>query len=81
MVNSVIACFSPLTSEENGLSFFFISFADVEKYFLDILDKDDSLSSGIAAIKTLLMVLEKTKCEFTSLLLLCAINQRISACS
>ncbi|XP_055615885.1 translation initiation factor eIF-2B subunit alpha isoform X2 [Toxorhynchites rutilus septentrionalis] len=34
---------------------------DVEKYFLDILEKDDSLSSGIAAIKTLLMVLEKTK--------------------
>lgn len=34
---------------------------DVAKYFIDILDKDDSLSSGIAAIKTLLMVLEKTK--------------------
>ncbi|XP_058811971.1 translation initiation factor eIF-2B subunit alpha [Topomyia yanbarensis] len=34
---------------------------DVERYFLGILDKDDSLSSGIAAIKTLLMVLEKTK--------------------
>ncbi|XP_055612811.1 translation initiation factor eIF-2B subunit alpha [Uranotaenia lowii] len=34
---------------------------DVEHYFLDILEKDDSLSSGIAAIKTLLMVLEKTK--------------------
>lgn len=34
---------------------------DVAKYFIDIVDKDDSLSSGIAAIKTLLMVLEKTK--------------------
>ncbi|XP_055544140.1 translation initiation factor eIF-2B subunit alpha isoform X1 [Wyeomyia smithii] len=34
---------------------------DVEQYFLGILDSDDSLSSGIAAIKTLLMVLEKTK--------------------
>ncbi|XP_058456076.1 translation initiation factor eIF-2B subunit alpha [Malaya genurostris] len=34
---------------------------DVEQYFLGILDEDDGLSSGIAAIKTLLMVLEKTK--------------------
>uniref|UniRef100_A0A8D8JD74 Translation initiation factor eIF2B subunit alpha n=3 Tax=Culex pipiens TaxID=7175 RepID=A0A8D8JD74_CULPI len=34
---------------------------DVETYFLDLLQKDDSLSSGIAAIKTLLMVLEKTE--------------------
>lgn len=36
---------------------------DVEKYFSDLLNKDHNLSAGIAAIKTLLMVLEKTKCK------------------
>lgn len=40
------------------------SLSDVETYFLDLLQKDDSLSSGIAAIKTLLMVLEKTECKW-----------------
>lgn len=35
----------------------------VEKHFLDELDKDKKLSAGIAAIKTLLMVLEKTNCK------------------
>lgn len=36
---------------------------DVEKYFSQLLNKDKSLSAGIAAIKTLLMVLEKSKCK------------------
>lgn len=36
---------------------------NVEKYFSDLLSKDQSLSAGVAAIKTLLMVLEKTKCK------------------
>uniref|UniRef100_A0A182QPF1 Translation initiation factor eIF2B subunit alpha n=1 Tax=Anopheles farauti TaxID=69004 RepID=A0A182QPF1_9DIPT len=34
---------------------------DVASQFVSILEKDDNLSPGIAAIKTLLMVLEKTK--------------------
>lgn len=37
---------------------------DVEKYFSDLLSKDESLSAGIAAIRTLLEVLKKTKCEY-----------------
>lgn len=37
---------------------------DVEKYFSQLLSEDKSLSAGIAAIKTLLMVLEKTKCTY-----------------
>lgn len=36
---------------------------DVVKYFLKLLDDDKELSSGIAAIKTLLMILEKKQCE------------------
>lgn len=36
---------------------------DVEKYFSNLLSEDQSLSAGIAAIKTLLMVLKKTKCK------------------
>lgn len=36
---------------------------DVEKYFSHLLSEDKGLSAGIAAIKTLLMVLEKTKCK------------------
>lgn len=36
----------------------------VEKHFLGLLEKDKKLSAGIAAIKTLLMVLEKTNCKF-----------------
>lgn len=35
----------------------------IEKYFLKIIDEDKNMSNGIAAIKTLLMVLEKTNCE------------------
>lgn len=35
---------------------------DVEKHFSQLLSENKSLSAGIAAIKTLLMVLEKTKC-------------------
>lgn len=34
------------------------------KYFLDIVDKDKDISNGIAAIKTLLVVLEKSNCKF-----------------
>ncbi|KAH8278837.1 hypothetical protein KR018_010221, partial [Drosophila ironensis] len=36
---------------------------DVVKYFLRLLDEDKDLSSGIAAIKTLLKILEKTEFE------------------
>lgn len=36
---------------------------DVEKYFSKLLNDDKNLSAGIAAIKTLLMVLEKTNCK------------------
>lgn len=36
----------------------------IEKYFLKIIDEDKNQSNGIAAIKTLLTVLEKTNCEF-----------------
>lgn len=35
----------------------------VEKHFLGLLNDDKKLSAGIAAIKTLLMVLEKTNCK------------------
>lgn len=35
----------------------------IETYFLKISDEDKNMSNGIAAIKTLLMVLEKTNCE------------------
>lgn len=36
----------------------------IEKYFLKIIDEDKNMSNGIAAIKTLLVVLEKTNCKF-----------------
>lgn len=36
---------------------------EIERYFSNIVDADKNLSNGIAAIKTLLLVLEKTKCE------------------
>lgn len=36
----------------------------IEKHFLKIVDEDKNMSHGIAAIKTLLTVLEKTNCEF-----------------
>lgn len=36
----------------------------IEKYFLKIIDEDKNMSNGIAAIKTLLTVLEKTNCKF-----------------
>uniref|UniRef100_A0A1B0AVC7 Uncharacterized protein n=1 Tax=Glossina palpalis gambiensis TaxID=67801 RepID=A0A1B0AVC7_9MUSC len=36
---------------------------DIVKYFLKLLE-DDDLSSGIAAIETLLMILEKKQCEY-----------------
>jgi len=34
----------------------------VVKYFLQLLEEDKDLSSGIAAIRTLLMILEKKQC-------------------
>jgi hypothetical protein len=34
----------------------------IEKYFLKIVEDDKNMSNGIAAIKTLLVVLEKTNC-------------------
>lgn len=36
---------------------------EIERYFSNIVDADKNLSNGIAAIKTLLLVLEKTKCK------------------
>lgn len=36
---------------------------EIERYFKNIVDADKNLSNGIAAIKTLLLVLEKTKCK------------------
>lgn len=36
---------------------------NIERHFLDIVHSDQNLSNGIAAIKTLLFVLEKTKCK------------------
>lgn len=36
----------------------------IEQYFVNIVDADKNMSHGIAAIKTLLTVLEKTNCEF-----------------
>jgi len=36
--------------------------SDVVKYFLQLLEEDKDLSSGIAAIRTLLMILEKKQC-------------------
>lgn len=41
---------------------------DIEKYFLQIIDDDNNMSNGIAAIKTLLLVLERTNCEFHHLI-------------
>lgn len=38
--------------------------AQIEATFLEIVDNDSDMSYGIAAIKTLLSVLEKTNCEF-----------------
>lgn len=60
------------TSEEFGESieiynifaiYFISNITDVVKYFLQLLDDDKDLSSGIAAIKTLLMILEKKQCK------------------
>lgn len=42
----------------------------IEKYFLKIIDEDKNMSNGIAAIKTLLMVLEKTNCKLKSFITL-----------
>lgn len=38
--------------------------AAIEKYFLSIIEEDKNMSNGIAAIKTLLRVLENLRCEF-----------------
>lgn len=38
--------------------------SEVEKFFLNLVEDDKNLSNGIAAIKTLLMVLKKTDCKF-----------------
>lgn len=59
-----------LSQEFKFISFFGLSYVsdncpvDVEKYFSDLLSKDESLSAGIAAIRTLLEVLKKTKCKY-----------------
>lgn len=42
---------------------------EIERFFLNIVDNDKNLSNGIAAIKTLLLVLEKTNCKETNQLL------------
>lgn len=36
----------------------------IEKYFLKTIEEDKNMSNGIAAIKTLLCVLENLNCEF-----------------
>jgi hypothetical protein len=36
---------------------------EIERFFLNIVEEDKNLSHGIAAIKTLLVVLEKTNCK------------------
>ena len=36
---------------------------EIQRYFSNIVDDDKNMSNGIAAIKTLLLVLEKTKCK------------------
>lgn len=36
----------------------------IEQHFLKIIDDDKNMSNGIAAIKTLLAVLEKSNCEY-----------------
>lgn len=38
--------------------------AAIEKYFLSTIEDDKNMSNGIAAIKTLLCVLENLNCEF-----------------
>lgn len=38
--------------------------AAIEKYFLKTIEDDKNMSNGIAAIKTLLCVLENLRCEF-----------------
>lgn len=38
--------------------------AAIEKYFLKTIEDDKNMSNGIAAIKTLLWVLEHLRCEF-----------------
>lgn len=42
--------------------------SDVEKYFSKLLDEDENLSAGIAAIRTLLEVLQKSKCKTSYLM-------------
>lgn len=49
-------------------------FLDVVPYFLKLLDDDKDLSSGIAAIKTLLMILEKKQCQLVVVIDLTLIN-------
>jgi hypothetical protein len=51
----------PKTTYNTKLIFYF---ADLQKFFFEIMEKDQNLSIGIAAINTLLMVLEKTECKF-----------------
>lgn len=49
-------------------------FTDVANYFIRILQEDDSLSSGIAAIKTLLWVLQETECKYASVMICSLFN-------
>lgn len=39
---------------------------DIEETFQKIIEADKDQSFGIAAIRTLLVVLERTNCEFSS---------------
>lgn len=41
-----------------------VNVTDVERYFMDLLENDKNLSAGIAAIKTLLVLVEKTNCKW-----------------
>lgn len=46
----------------------------VERYFCDLMVGDKNLSAAIAAMKTLLMVLEETNSEFLHFIILMVIN-------
>lgn len=64
-IASAFACTHIPTERTDSIYFHAAKSAlDVEKYFLDLLRTDQSLSAGIAAIKTLLMVLKQTKCMY-----------------
>lgn len=42
----------------------FVNFTEVSQYFSDIMEKEPDVSASIAAISTLLKILEHDKCEY-----------------